>query len=203
MSAYLYVVFPRGKQPAAAEVRDLATFAAALAGRFAWGTCRHDGRLALAFERDTYDYVARIDPGLQPLVTCWQSRGCELLEHLAFVKDSTALRPIQTVTLPARDGREDVNLLKQDERFAAKEVAAKESVARSRLAVVQTLERYALLQRTAAALPYVLMAAAALGTLSIGLYARDRLLKSDRESRQETIERLASEPNLPDRSEEK
>jgi hypothetical protein len=112
------------------------------------------------------------------------------------VKDPAALRPVQTAPLPSRDGREDVNLLKHDERIAAKNLAAKESVARSLLAVEQTLERYALVQRSAAALPYVLMAAAALGTLTVGLYARDRLLNSDRQPRQETIERMAGNADV-------
>ena len=48
MSSYKYVVFPRGRQPSAAELAQLQSVAAALGGRYAWGTCRDEPRLAVA-----------------------------------------------------------------------------------------------------------------------------------------------------------
>jgi hypothetical protein len=53
------------------------------------------------------------------------------------------------------------------------------------------------IQRVAAAVPYLLIAAAAMLTIAVGLYARDRLQNSGREPRQQTIERLATEPDSP------
>src|SRR5688572_19651616 len=93
MSAYQYIVFPRGKQPAAAEVAQLQTFATALGGRFAWGTCRDEPRLAVAFEAPTFDHVLASDPGFEQLIHKWESHGCERLDHLGFVKDAAALKP--------------------------------------------------------------------------------------------------------------
>src|SRR6187455_1722129 len=93
MSAYRYVVFPRGRQPSVAEVHELKSFASLLAGRFAWGSCRDDGRLALACEREAFDHGRTIDPGFDALIHRWEARGCEVLEHLGFVKDASALRP--------------------------------------------------------------------------------------------------------------
>ena len=67
MSSYHYVVFPRGKQPTADEVREFQKFAGALANQFAWGTCRDDGRLALAVDRQSCDHVQQIEAPEQGL----------------------------------------------------------------------------------------------------------------------------------------
>jgi hypothetical protein len=194
MSSYRYVVFPRGRQPAAAEVRELQTFAAALAGRFAWGTCRDDDRLTIAFDRDSFDHVAKIDPGFESLIARWQARGCELLEHLGFVKDPAALKPASEPRGSSRrSGAHATVPIHNEVPLPAKELAAHEAIARSRLGVVHTLERYDLLQRFASVFPYVLMALAAITLIAAGLYTRHRLLNADREPRQETIERMVDD----------
>jgi hypothetical protein len=194
MSAYQYVVFPRGRQPTTAEVAELQRFAGALANHFAWGTCRHEPRLAIAFEHRGFDHVRQIDPGFELLIAKWQAHGCELLNHLEFVKDPSALRPVRESALPNHDLRGTVSAMRNDERIAAKELAAKEAVGCSLLSVERTLQRYAIFERFGAALPYLLMGFTALVLLATGLYARQRLLNADREPRQETIDRVLDDP---------
>ncbi|MBL9163955.1 MAG: hypothetical protein JNL18_14580 [Planctomycetaceae bacterium] len=194
MSSYHYVVFPRGKQPTADEVREFQKFAGALANQFAWGTCRDDGRLALAVDRQSCDHVQQIDPGFAAVIRRWESHGCELLPHLAFVKDAAALKPTPSSAWLSQDGRGTVQSRRAESALAVKELAAKEAIGRSMLAVQHSLDRYAVIQRVAAALPYALMALAAVLTIGAGWYIRDRLLHSGRERRQETIERALSDP---------
>lgn len=194
MSSYHYVVFPRGKQPTVDEVRQLQQFAGALANQFAWGACRDDGRLALAVDRRACDHVQEIEPGFAALIRRWEAHGCELLPHLAFVKDSAALKPIPSFAWLADAAGGAVRSRRAESPLAAKELAAKEAIGRSMLAVQQSLDRYAVIQRIAAALPYALMALAAVLTIGAGWYIRDRLLHSGRERRQETIERALSDP---------
>src|SRR5688572_4048421 len=105
MSAYRYVVFPRGKQPTDVEVREFQKFAGALANQFAFGTCRDDGRLAVAVDRLAFDHVSKIDAGFEAVIRRWEARGCEVVDHLAFVKDAKALRPTPTNLWQAHDGR--------------------------------------------------------------------------------------------------
>jgi len=194
MSAYRYVLFPGGKQPTADEVRELQNFAGALANQFAWGTRRDDGRLALAVDRPSCDHVQQIDPGFAALIRRWESHGCELLPHLAFVKDGAALKPTPSFAWLAKDGRGTVQSRRAESALAAKEHAAKEAIGRSMLAVQQTIDQYALLQRLAAAVPYALVAVAAITTIGMGLYIRERLINSGRERRQETINRMLEDP---------
>ncbi|MBA3481218.1 MAG: hypothetical protein H0T51_05325, partial [Pirellulales bacterium] len=80
------------------------------------------------------------------------------------------------------------------EQLAAKELAAKEVVVRSLLSVERTIQQYAVVQRIAAVVPYLLIALGATMTIAAGLYIRDRMQKSDRESRQDTIERVVEDP---------
>lgn len=200
MSSYHYVVFPRGKQPTADEVREFQKFAGALANQFAWGTCRDDGRLALAVDRQSCDHVQQIDPGFAAVIRRWESHGCELLPHLAFIRDAAALKPTPSFAWLVQDGRGTVQSRRAENQLAAKEHAAKEAIGRSMLAVQRTIDQYALVQRIAAALPYALVAIAAFTTIGMGLYIRDRLLKSGRESRQETIERMFPEPDRQSRA---
>jgi hypothetical protein len=233
MSSYRYVVFPRGKQPTAAEVAQLQSVADALGGRFAWGTCRDEPRLAVAFEAPTFDHVLKSDASLERLIAKWQSHGCELLDHLKFVKDPAALKPkgaprsssprsseprgssprstaarsasegasnpthtptltrLSPETSPTTDSPDS---LIRHSSFRHSSFDYHSSLARSLLSLDRTLERYNLIVRLAAAAPYVMMAAAALLTITLGLYARDRLMNTGREPRQQTIERLASPP---------
>ena len=190
MSSYRYVVFPRGKQPTADEVREFQQFAGALANQFAWGTSRDDGRLALAIDRASCDHVQQIDSGFAKVIRRWESHGCELLPHLPFVKDSAALKPAPSFAWLANDGRGTVQSRRAESLLTAKELAAKEAIGRSLLAVERTVQRYALFERIAAAMPYALMALAAVTTIGAGIYVRGRLLESGRERRQETIERM-------------
>jgi hypothetical protein len=194
MSAYQYVVFPRGRQPTTAEVAELQKFAAALANHFAWGTCRHEPRLAIAFEQRGFDHVRQIDPGFELLIAKWQAHGCELHNHLEFVKDSSALHPVRESVLPNHGLRGTVAAMRNDERIAAKELIAQEAIGRSLLSVEQTLQRYAVIERFGSALPYLLMGLTALVLLVTGLYVRHRLLNADHEPRQETIERMLDDP---------
>lgn len=194
MSAYRYVVFPPGKQPADVEVRQLQKFAGALAGQFAYGTCRDDGRLAIAVDRSAFDHVRQIDAGFEALLRGWTGRGCELVDKLAFVKNAAALKPAPTNTWQAHDGRGTVQALRAAELLAAKELAAKEAIGRSLLGVEQTLQRLAFVQRAAAAVPYVLIGLGAALTLAAGLVIRSRMQLSGREPRREAIVRVVGDP---------
>jgi hypothetical protein len=197
MSSYRYVIFPRGRQPSADEVRRLQEFAGALANQFAWGVGRDDGRLAVAFEARAFEHVAASDAGFEALVHQWENRGAELAEHLKFVKDATALKPTRAVInadeIVVGRGRHS----SPDAVAAAKRASAQDAVARSLLDVQRTLERYAALERWGAVLPYLLMAAAILLTAGAGAYVHRQLSGAERESRHETIERLATNPPSP------
>ncbi|RIK80522.1 MAG: hypothetical protein DCC67_09275 [Planctomycetota bacterium] len=192
MSAYRYVVFPQGKQPTVDEVAELKGFAAALGNHFAYGTCRRDGRLAIAFEQSSFDQLKSIDAGFQSLVFRWEARGCELLAHLAFVKDSKALRPVAAPPVRGHSGAASADGLSQ--QLAGKQAAAQEAVARSLLSVEQTLERYAAVGRLAAAAPYLMMVAAIAMIIAAGAYIHHRLQDAERDSRQEAIERALDDP---------
>jgi hypothetical protein len=194
MSAYRYIVFPRGKQPADVEVRELQKFAPALAGQFAYGTCREDGRLVIAVDRAAFDHVREIDAGFEALVRGWTGRGCELVDHLAFVKNAAALKPAPTNTWHAHDGRGTVQSLRAAEMLAAKELAAREAIGRSLLGVERALERLAIVHRVAAVVPYLLIGLGAALTIGAGLFIRERMQNSGRERRQETIVRVVDDP---------
>jgi hypothetical protein len=194
MSAYRYVVFPRGRQPTPGDVRELKSFAGLLANHFAWGVCRDDGRLAIACEQAAFDHGREIDAGFDALVRKWEVRGCELVDHLGFVKNSAALRPAPTTVGSTNDGGARNDALRTDERGAAKQGTAHEAVARSLLGVQRSLERYAAFQRFAAVMPYLLMALGALATIAAGAYVYQRMENSGRERRQQTIERVVGDP---------
>lgn len=194
MSAYRYVVFPRGKQPTDVEVRELQKFAGALANQFAYGTCREDGRLAIAVDRAAFDHVLKIDAGFEALVRAWTARGCEVVDRLAFVKNAAALRPVPTNAWHAHDGRGTVQAMRVAEQLAMKELAAREAVARSLLSVERTIQQYAVVQRVASVVPYLLIAIGAAMTIAVGHYIYDRMQNSGRERRQETIVRVVDDP---------
>jgi hypothetical protein len=192
VSQYRYIAFPRGRQPSKEEVQELRRHDHVLAGRVAYGTKREDGRLAIAFDATMYDYALATERGFEALVRAWQSHGCEVLDHLAFVKDASALRPT-TTNLPRISPSAAGSGASQDKLLTAKELAAKEAIGRSRLALDTTLGRFEAVGRFAAAVPYVLMALAAAGTLIAGAYIGTQLTNSGRERRQETIQRAADE----------
>jgi hypothetical protein len=214
MSAYRYLIFPRGRQPAEVEVRRLQEFAGALANQFAWGVCRDDGRLAVAFDARAFDHVASQDAGFEALVMLWREHGAELVEHLKFVKDATALKPTPSGPVGRRaESRSQTQIpaagsgasatpgavaprrhAAPDQVAAAKRAAADESAGRSLLRVQPTLERYAALERLGAVFPYILMLAAIAATAGVGYYVHGRLSTSSPPRRQEAIEHIATEP---------
>ncbi|MCC6494619.1 MAG: hypothetical protein IT424_16530 [Pirellulales bacterium] len=195
MSAYRYVVFPQYRQPTVDEARQLKELAPALANQFAWGTCRRDGRLAVAFDAGAFDHLRAIDLEFAALLRRWESRGCELVDHLAFVKDAEALRPVAAgqPAAHANDGRESAARARREQSLAAKHLAAKEVAGRSLLAVERTLERYRALERLGPTLLYLMMGAAAAATILAGLYVRGRLQASIEGGRQQAIERVIGE----------
>jgi hypothetical protein len=205
MTSYRYVVFPRGRQPSVNEVARLEQFAGALANQLAWGVCRDEPRLALAVDARAFDHVKSSDAGFEALIETWRSHGAELADHLQFVKDKSALKPVRTApaTLGSRQPRADtaagheaapVAIRSEDTRLAAKRMVAHEAIARSWLGVSHTLERYEAVQRFAAVFPYVMILAAIAATAGVGLYLRGKLTSAGYEPRQQTIERAIAEP---------
>ena len=95
MTAYRYVVFPPGRQPSADEAAELQNYARLLENHVAYGTNKHDGGLAIAFEAELFDRALAKDAGFEALIRRWEVRGCQLVEHLGFVKDYAALKPIK------------------------------------------------------------------------------------------------------------
>lgn len=190
MAAYRYVVFPKGRQPTVDEVAELRGHASALGHRIATGVRSRDGALAMAFEAEAFDRLLALDASFEVLVRRWEVRGCELVDHLSFVKDSTALRPVRTAPQRAPDALPSDTAARNDKMLAAKELAAKEAVARSQLDVAQSLSHYEALARFGAMVPYLLIAAGALLVIGTGFYAANRLQTSGRERRKETIERV-------------
>lgn len=204
MSSYRYVIFPRGRQPSVAEVERLQQFAGALANHFAYGVCRDEPRLAIAFDARAFDHVMASDAGFDALIQTWTSHGAELADHLGFVKDASALKPVRSVPTAVSTRRTAASssaggdapaaLGSADARLAAKRSIAREAVGRSWLGVSQTLERYAAVQRFAAVFPYLLILLAIVATAGVGLYIRGKLTSSRYEPRQQTINRTLDEP---------
>jgi hypothetical protein len=214
MSSYRYVVFPPGRQPTAEEAAELVDYARLLEDHIAYGTNKQDGALAMAFEADAFDRARSSNANFDALISKWEARGSRVVDHLGFVKDATALKPIKQAPrhlgAASKPGASAPRLINQPARASvrfedqparasvrfeaplpAKDLAAKEAHARAGLALHRTLERFAALQRFAAWGPYALMALAALSTLAAGLYISDRLLDAGRKPHKETIERLA------------
>lgn len=189
MAAYRYVVFPKGRQPTVEEVAELRAHATALGLRIAYGVSGRDGALAIAFEAEALDRLLAVDAGFEVLIRRWELLGCELVGHLAFVKDSTALRPARSAPRAAVALPPDT-AARNDRMLAAKELAAKEAAAKLQLAVTQSLERFAALARFGAMAPYLLIGIGALATLCAGFYATNRLQNSGRERRKDVIERV-------------
>jgi hypothetical protein len=198
MSSYRYVIFPRGRQPSADEVRRLQEFAGALANQFAWGVCRDDGRLAVAFDARAFDHVTASDAGFAALVQQWERHGAELAEHLKFVKDAAALQPTRSAA--GFGAASEQAAIARRNPFSpaavalAKRAAAQDAVARSVLGVQRTLERYAAIVRFGALLPYLLMLATMAVMAGVGYYVHRQLTATRYEPRQQTIERTIAEP---------
>ena len=203
MTAYRYVVFPPGRQPTAEEAAELQDYARLLENHIAYGTNKHDGGLAMAFEAELFDRARSSSASFDALLGKWEIRGSRVVEHLGFVKDPTALKPIKQAPRHlgaiAKPGASAPRLKDQPARasvrfeapLSAKELAAKEAHGCAGLNLDRALRRFAALERFAAWGPYALMAVAALGAIAAGLYISDRLLDAGRKPHKETIERLA------------
>jgi hypothetical protein len=205
MSSYRYVIFPRGRQPSVDEVNRLQQFAGALANKFAYGVCRDEPRLAIAFDARAFDHVKASDAGFEALIDAWQAHGAELADRLRFIKDASALKPVRTAPASAPAARAVADQLaaqgttpaaprSDDARLAAKRLFAREAVAHSWLGVSRTLERYAAVQRFAEWFPYLLILMAIAATAGAGFYLSGKLTSASYQPRQQTIEQTINEP---------
>jgi hypothetical protein len=194
MAEYRYVLFARGKQPTADEVSELKSLASLFDNKLAWGVSRDDGRLALACPGVEFDKARDSHADFDALVHKWERRGCEIVSHLGFVKDSSALRPMTTSGGLVHDGRASTITVRNEQQGSDHLARAREAVGRSLLGVEQTLQRYAALQRFASAIPYLLILLGAVVTIGTGFYVRNRMMNSGRERRQDTIERVVDAP---------
>lgn len=194
MSAYRYLVFPQGKQPSVGEVQELHDYSDDLAGRYAFGYERRSGALTVAFEAATFDHVFETNAGFQSLIHRWKLAGCELVDHLGFVKDSAALRPTEASHWHPSEDAAIGRVPSLEKIFLVKDLAAKEALARSSLQLQQTLERYDLIQRLGAWTPYLLIAVATIVTICVGTYAYLCLSDYGGERRQSTINRVVEDP---------
>ncbi len=202
MSDYRYLLFPRGNQPATGEVAELQNYAGPLLVRFAVGTERKTNSLAIAFEAEAFERALQAHAGFRALIHQWERRGATVLEHLSFVKDSQALRPVPAnqnfpgigTQFALSGSKKSASVTAQDKLIAAKELAAREALGRSLLGVQQTIQRHRSLESIAAWAPYLLIAAGSLLTIAAGTYTYQRLQDSRDERRKETIERVTNNP---------
>jgi len=194
MSAYRYVVFPKGKQPTIHEVEELEGFAPLVEKKFAYGINKKDGGLAIAFEAAAFQKGIERDLGFEALIRRWEKRECEVVEHLSFVKDRAALKPIVSRAIHQTVGKHTALAAASGERhLTAKELAAKEALGRSGLEVHQTLQRHATFIRFASWMPHLLMGLGGVMIITVGFVVGNRMLSGNREHRKETIERIASD----------
>ena len=194
MSEYRYVVFPYGKQPTLAEVSELRNYANLLAGQYAVGTCCKTRGLVIAFEAGAYEFGMLTNRGFESLLEKWQVRGAEITDHLSFVKDANALKPIQSGIweITVSDVLEGSTPIGQTVR--AKRLAAKEAVGRSMLNVQRTIQRYTIFKRLSKFLPYALVALAAIVIIIVGVTARNTLKETGAERRRDTTVRVLNDP---------
>lgn len=194
MGDYRYLVFPAGRQPTTSEARQFHDHAGLLARRVAVGAHRHSGALAIAFSAERFDAARASNAEFDGLVARWLARGCTLEDHLAFVKDPSALRPgLDGPLLPAWSEHAAVRSRSagKDADLSTKLLAAREAVGRSGLAMQRTLGRFAMFSRLGPIILYGLMGLGTLGLLGSGWYVVQRLSERPGERRQTTIERVA------------
>ena len=194
MNSYRYVVFPYGKQPTVDEAAEFRNYSDVVAGKSAVGVCRKTSGLAIAFDADAFDVGLRTNQGFAQLIEKWQVRGGVVVDRLSFAKDKAALKPVT----PAHWVPEEPTSIDRSTSYgtaiANKEWAAQEAMAKSLFRVQQTMHRYELLKRFAKWAPYLLVAFAALVTIVVGSYTRNRLLESEVEKRRETVIRVIDDP---------
>lgn len=194
MSDYRYVLFTPGKQPTTEEVAEFSTFAAALANRYAFGTHRRDGALAILFESERFDRLLATDARFGSLLEKWIARGGEVVDKLPFVKDAGALKPRPATLADMVHPTPSDSVAHNKRLMAAKELAAKEAAGLSRLGVDRAIQQFARWQRIATVGPYVLLGLGALGTIIAGVQVGRRMLAANVERRSETIERVVDDP---------
>ena len=188
MGAYRYIVFPKHQQPSVGEAVEFESYSPLLKGRWSIGRARKTAALAMLFDAEVFEQ-AMTNEGFELLIRRWQTRGCELVDKLKFVKDSSAFKPTPTQIRERQ--------LSPDKILAAKKYLADEAVARSLLGVKRTLERITWLERVGKAVPYAIIALGTLGLLVTGFYIHSRLENTARERRADAIERLASDTKHP------
>lgn len=199
MSEYRYLLFPRGNQPTTGEVGELQNYSGKLLGRFAYGTDRKTGSLAIAFEADSFAQALETHKGFKALIHKWELRGATVCVHLGFVKDSQALRPVPTNQWSPHpqhstfQPQPSSTVTAQEKLIVAKELAAQEALGRSLLGVQQTKEQHLFLTRVAGWVLYLFIAAGSLMTIVAGIYTYQRLQDAPGERRKETIERVAED----------
>ncbi|TWT87371.1 hypothetical protein Mal64_29100 [Pseudobythopirellula maris] len=201
MSDYRYVVFPPGKQPTLDEVASFQKFADRLERRFAFGRCRSSGGLVVACDAERFDALMGMDPAFDDLVTKWRVRGCELVDKLGFVKDASALKPLERATNlsvgPAAFKNTDKippAAARSERTQHEKEVSAAEAEGVTRLGAHRLAQRVDTVERAAHWLPYAMLALATVALLATGGYLGWRMTNGERESRADTLERVAADP---------
>jgi len=186
-SIYRYVVFAPGKQPTIEEVAQLREWSVATKQRFAVGINGEDGGLVFAFDAGGFESARSAGGSLATLLGRWEVRGCEVRERLLFVKKPTALQPMPGNLLHESVERRSEPVLKR------KQLAAQEALGRAGLKFHRTLEQHAWLHRVAQVVPYALIGLGGLLIIATGILARQRLLNSPAERREQTIERVAGD----------
>jgi hypothetical protein len=190
MADYRYLVFPPGRQPTREDVEELQGYAPLLEHHIAFGTDRQGASLTIAFDAALFEEACRKHTGFEALIRHWQVIGCQLAEHQAFIKDSTALRPVAAQHVAVKHHVADAH----QELIAAKQLVAAEALGRAGLAMHKTLGRYAALRSLGAWLPYAMIAAGTAMVLGTFFYVSQRLQSTDQEHRQQTITRVAEDP---------
>ncbi|TWU29862.1 hypothetical protein [Bythopirellula polymerisocia] len=199
MSEYRYLLFPRGNQPTTAEVGELQNYSGTLLGRFAYGSDRKTNSLAIAFQADAFDQALQTHKGFKALIHKWELRGATVVEHLGFVKDPQALRPVPTNqwhpnTQPSTlHSQPTAHVTAQEKLIAAKEQLAHEALGRALISVHQTKQHHQYLERFATWAPYLLIAGGSLLTIIFGAYTYQRLQDTKGESRKEIIDRVVED----------
>lgn len=186
-SIYRYIVFAPKKQPTVREMDELDEYCEASKLRYAAGINAADGGLALAFDAREFEAARSTNGEFARLLDRWAVRGSTVRPKLLFIKRPDALQPI-----PGDFVHEPVEL-RGEKLIQRKKNAAHDAIAAASLKLQRTLERHAWLQRMANVMPYALMGLAAVLTIASGYYAYERLSNRPGESREQTIQRVASD----------
>ena len=155
--------------------------------RYAVGINGADGGLSLAFDAREFESALSTSSEFARLLERWQVRGSAIHKRLLFIKKPTALQPTPSSFLQEPTELPGEKFLKQ------KQSTAQDAIELAGLKVHRTLQRHAWVQRVAKVVPYLLMGLGTLATIVAGIYAGQRLLDSQGERRQQTIQRVAED----------